>query len=248
MWYWYVNRMDKEHRVTFMNYGYADDQPPQLSDCDLDNRYPLQLYHYTASQISLEGKKVLEVGCGRGGGAEYLGRCFRPSTLIGLDISQKAVDFCRKKYRDDQYLSFVCGDALDLEQLYSPESIDVVVNVESSHRYTDFPAFANGIYKILSPGGHLLLTDFRKSDEWQQVQEELQEAGLTIIRTEDITSNIVRALDEDSPRRETLIEEMTPRILNNVAREFAGTKGTNLYRSFANGERLYYAMVVQKPA
>lgn len=231
-----------------MNYGYADDQPPQLSDCDVDNRYPIQLYHYTASQIPLEGKKVLEVGCGRGGGAEYLGRCFRPANLIGMDISEQAVDFCIEKYGDDKHLSFVRGDALALEQLFSPESFDVVVNVESSHRYTDFSAFAKGIYTILSPGGHLLLTDFRKSDKWDPVQDELREAGLTIIRTEDITSNVVRALDEDSARRETLIEEMTPRILNNVAREFAGTKGTKLYRSFAHGERLYYAMVIQKPA
>lgn len=231
-----------------MNYGYADDQPPQLSDCDVHNRYPLQLYDYTISQIRLEGKEVLEVGCGRGGGAEYLGRCFRPANLIGMDISQQAVDFCLKKYRDNKHLSFMCGDALALEQLFSPESFDVVVNVESSHRYTNFPAFAKGIYTILSPGGHFLLTDFRKSDEWEQVQEELREAGLTMIRTEDITSNVVRALDKDSARRETLIEEMTPHILNNVAREFAGTKGTDLYRSFANGERLYYTMVLQKPA
>lgn len=230
-----------------MNYGYAYDQPPPLSDCDVDNRYPLQLYHYTASQIPLKGKKILEVGCGRGGGAEYLGRHFRPANLIGIDISQQAVNFCLEKYRDDKHLSFMCGDAMTLEQLFSPESFDVVVNVESSHRYTDFPAFAKGIYTILSPGGHLLLTDFRKSDKWERVQEELREAGLTMIRTEDITSNVVRALDEDSARRETLIEEMMPPILNNVAREFAGTKGTNLYRSFANGERLYYAMVIQKP-
>lgn len=231
-----------------MNYGYADDQPPPLSDCDVDNRYPLQLYHYTASQISLEGKKVLEVGCGRGGGAEYLSRCFRPANLFGIDISQQAVDFCQEKYSDDKHLSFMYGDAVALEQLFSPESFDVVVNVESSHRYTDFSAFAKGIYTILSPGGHLLLTDFRKSDEWEQVQEELREAGFTMIRKEDITSNVVRALDEDSARRETLIEEITPRILNNVAREFAGTKRTGLYRSFANSERLYYAMVLQKLA
>lgn len=243
-----MNRMDKEHRVTFMNYGYADDEPPKLSDRDVDNRYPLQLYHYTASQIPIEEKEVLEVGCGRGGGAEYIGRCFCPANLTGLDISQKAVDFCQEHYSDDKELSFVCGDAQALEQVFSPESFDVAVNVESSHRYTDFTAFAEGIYSILTPGGHFLLTDFRDSDEWEQVQEDLWEAGFSMIRTQDITSNVVRALDEDSARRESLIEELTPRILNNVAREFAGTKGTSLYRSFANGERLYYAMLLQKPA
>ncbi|SVD50227.1 uncharacterized protein METZ01_LOCUS403081 [marine metagenome] len=33
-----------------------------------------QLYHYVAASVDLDGKKVLEVGSGRGGGANYVTR------------------------------------------------------------------------------------------------------------------------------------------------------------------------------
>ena len=33
-----------------------------------------QLYHYVAAAVDLDGKKVLEVGSGRGGGANYVTR------------------------------------------------------------------------------------------------------------------------------------------------------------------------------
>ena len=36
---------------------------------DEQNRYGIQLYHRTATQADLSGKKVLEVSCGHGGGA-----------------------------------------------------------------------------------------------------------------------------------------------------------------------------------
>ena len=34
----------------------------------------LQLYHYVAAAVDLDGKKVQEVGFGRGGGANYVAR------------------------------------------------------------------------------------------------------------------------------------------------------------------------------
>ena len=33
-----------------------------------------QLYHYVAAAVDLDGKKVLEVGSGRGGSASYVAR------------------------------------------------------------------------------------------------------------------------------------------------------------------------------
>ena len=58
-----------------MNYGYANDSlKVQLAGDDEISRYPLQLYHVTATQSgSLKDKDVLEVGSGRGGGREGVG-------------------------------------------------------------------------------------------------------------------------------------------------------------------------------
>jgi cyclopropane fatty-acyl-phospholipid synthase-like methyltransferase len=66
-----------------------------LEASDEPNRYFIQLYHRNATQVDLTGKRVLEVGCGHGGGADYLVRTLGPAAWTGLDLS---VDFCRKRH------------------------------------------------------------------------------------------------------------------------------------------------------
>jgi hypothetical protein len=57
--------------VVFFNFGYEEDPPMALplSASDEPNRFGIQLYHTTAAQVDLTGKRVLEVSCGAGGGA-----------------------------------------------------------------------------------------------------------------------------------------------------------------------------------
>ena len=64
-----------------MNYGYAtitkDGKLVQnLKKRDEEERFQYQLYHFTATQmnemVNCQGKSVLEVGCGRGGGLNYV--------------------------------------------------------------------------------------------------------------------------------------------------------------------------------
>ena len=65
----------KRRMWRLMNYGYApltDDTPLVLDPADEPDRYALQLYYFVASAGALQGKDVLEVGSGRGGGAVFL--------------------------------------------------------------------------------------------------------------------------------------------------------------------------------
>jgi hypothetical protein len=57
VWYWYVNRVDKNAEVLFMNYGYkyAGDQI-ELEPEDEPNRYSVQLYHLLGSSAGIAGK------------------------------------------------------------------------------------------------------------------------------------------------------------------------------------------------
>jgi len=68
--------------VVFLNIGYEEDPPMALplAESDEPNRFHIQLYHRIATQADLGGKRVLEVGCGHGGGASYLSRTLRPAS------------------------------------------------------------------------------------------------------------------------------------------------------------------------
>ena len=101
-----------------------------LAEFDEPNRFPIQLYHRTATQVDLSGKRVLEVSCGHGGGASYLVRTLHPASYTGLDLNPAGIAFCRKRHNLPG-LDFVQGNAEDLP--FADESFDAVINVESSH-------------------------------------------------------------------------------------------------------------------
>ncbi|MDT5228164.1 MAG: hypothetical protein QOH94_1957, partial [Mycobacterium sp.] len=72
----------------FFNYGYEEDPAMgiPLDEADEPHRFFIQLYHRTATQVDLAGKKVLECSCGHGGGASYLVRTAHPASYTGLDL------------------------------------------------------------------------------------------------------------------------------------------------------------------
>src|SRR5579862_140298 len=72
LWYPFLTRLSGRSPVSFLNYGYADDEPgkgPSLMEQDEPDRPCIQLYHHVVSAVDLRGLDVLEVSCGHGGGA-----------------------------------------------------------------------------------------------------------------------------------------------------------------------------------
>lgn len=247
IFYRFLSRTYRRPDWKFMNYGYAplegEDGRPELNPEDEYNRASIQLYHHLTSAVSLRGKEVLEVGCGRGGGAEYVTRYQKPQRMVGLDLSPSGIAFCRQLYSVEG-LSFEVGDAQSLP--YPDESFDILLNVESSHCYGDVSAFFNQVYRVLRVGGTFLLADFRRVPDIPAFKAALDASGLTTIREEDITSRILRALDLEQPHRTAFIKEMISPLLRGFSHQFAGTPGSKIYDRFTQGESLYLSFVLQK--
>jgi fatty-acid O-methyltransferase len=145
--------------VVFLNFGY-EEYPPMalpLAESDEPKRFPIQLYHRTATQVDLSCKDVLEVGCGHGGGASYLTRTLHPASYTGLDLNPAGIAFCRARHNLPG-LDFVRGDAENLP--FPDQSFDAVINIESSHCYPRFPRFLTEVARVLRPGGHFLYPTF----------------------------------------------------------------------------------------
>ncbi len=205
-WYETLVMLDRERDITFMNYGYAGLDPDAseitLNDREQVNRYCIQLYHHVVAAIDLSGKDVVEVGSGRGGGAFHITRYLKPRSMVGIDFSRKAIEFCRKYYSIDG-LSFTQGDAENLP--LGDGSVDAVINLES-----------------------------------------FKDSGLRVVRENDITLNVVRALELDNDRKERLIAQKCPKILKRATQEFAAVKGTRTYETFKSGHSRYLSFVLHK--
>ena len=245
--YDFITFLDRgEPGLTLMNYGYAapDDSPSTTPYDPLHCRQ--QLYHHLAEAVPLEGRRMLEVGSGRGGGASYVMATFHPASLVGVDLSPRAVRFCRRRYSGRPGLSFQRGRA---EALPFPDaSFDAVLNVESSHGYARMDHFLREVTRVLRPGGRFLWTDFRLKDRMPGLREALKKAGFLMERERLITECVVAALDQDEAYKDELIERKVPRWLRRPARVFGGMRGTTIYESFKDGGREYWSFILRAPS
>jgi len=247
LWYHYLTYIDPDHEMTFMNYGYAETGPDALSPTldreDEANRYCIQLYQHLTTGVDLKGRDVLEVGCGRGGGASFVARYLKPASLTGIDIAASSIDYCKRHYCTSG-LTFARGDAVALD--FGPGSFDAVINVESSHYYRFMPGFLAEVRRVLKPDGWFLFADFRKREEMPVLRRQLVDAGFEVVRETNITNNILRALEVDNERKLTLIHKRVPWLLRKTFKEFAGTPGSATYESFSEARWEYSSFTMRR--
>lgn len=231
-----------------MNFGYVPNEHEKalvLLPGDEIDRYFIQLYHYLAIKTRIDGKDVLEVGSGRGGGSSYMYNYLHPKSMTGLDLAGGAVRFANQYWAHDG-LRFIQGNA---ESIPLPdEGMDVVINVESSHAYGSFPTFVSEVKRVLKPGGIFLITDMRLPEGLKTVQGYLSGSGMEVLEEEDITDNVVRAMDTDDENRIRRIHTLVPSWLQSAIKEFVGVKESAIHRHLRDRDRLYYRWMLRKKA
>jgi ubiquinone/menaquinone biosynthesis C-methylase UbiE len=87
--------------------------------------------------------------------------------------------------------------------------------------------FLEGVCRVLKPQGYFFFADLRAKEQLSSLKRQLENTGLTMLKEEIITPNIVRALNLDNKRKYELIKQIIPKILQKPYYEFAGMKGTN---------------------
>jgi ubiquinone/menaquinone biosynthesis C-methylase UbiE len=237
-WYPFLSRRWDAEDVLLINYGYEEDPPMALplQESDESHRYSIQLYHRTATQTDLKGKKVLEVSCGHGGGSSYVVRTLGPAAYTALDINPDGINFCRKRH-EVPHLEFVHGDAQNLP--FDNATFDAVINVEASHGYPDFPGFLAEVERVLRSGGHFLYTDFRGRDEFAEWDEALAQSPLRMESKTIINQEVLRGLDGNSTRYLDLVGRNLPAVFRPFGRLFAGVPGSLMYRQLQSGGLSY---------
>ena len=233
-----TRRLGQDDDVVFLNWGYEEDPPMglPLDESDEPNRYSIQLYHQTATQVDISGKDVLEVSCGHGGGASYLTRTRHPASYTALDFNPAGIDFCKKRHELPD-LKFVQGDAQDLP--FPDESFDAVINVEASHIYPDFERFLAEVARVLRPGGHFLYADFRNRDAFVAWEAALTKPPLRLVSKRVIDTEVVRGLQKNSPRSTEIINGYLPAFARRFGREFAVVDGSLFYKDLERGDISY---------
>ena len=247
MWKWWYQKLAKTNdrsEFRFMNYGFEDGNGLELEPEDEPNRMFIQLYSMNIRGVDLEGRDVLEVGSGRGGGASWIAKTHSPARLTGVDFSSEAVGLCKRWYAGQSNLNFVEGNAQDLP--FDDESFDVVYNVESSHCYGDMAAFVEQAHRVLRPGGMFCWTDLRDAKTMTTLPSLFESKGFEIMESTDVVQEVIKALDEINESKMKAIEENVPKSVRRSFETFAGVKGTPVYEGFVSGSMAYHRYLMRK--
>jgi 2-polyprenyl-3-methyl-5-hydroxy-6-metoxy-1,4-benzoquinol methylase len=112
-------------------------------------------YHFLMPylQSRFSGLEVLDVGCGSGYLTKWLADL--GNHVVGTDNSVAAVEICRARYPD---LEFVRASAYDLAELLSDRKFDLVTSFDVIEHLHDQERFLRIAGELLAPGGRLLLT------------------------------------------------------------------------------------------
>lgn len=252
LWRFVYNKLavkDKAGQLLFMNYGYAKEAEQEgsfvlrLDPKDEPFRYTIQLYHHVVEEVDLRDKEVLEVGCGRGGGGSFFLRYHQPRFYTGVDLSASAIQWCKEhmQFSNAQWLQG-SADALPVPD----SSVDVLINVESSHCYSSMLNFISEVFRVLRPGGYFAFCDMRTPAAAEALDRNFAALGLKVLHHKVITGEVLRALERVSEKREQQIMSQVPGFLHSVFRDFVGMKNTALYNMMANGEMVYLSYLLQK--
>jgi len=106
-------------------------------------------YEYALQFV--EGKTVLDAGCGTGYGSNMLAS--RARRVVAVDLSAEAIDYCRTHYSTAN-LEFV---QMDVTQLGFRRLFDVAVSFQVIEHLPDPGAFLESLKQAVMPGGTILL-------------------------------------------------------------------------------------------
>jgi len=182
-------------RLPFLNLGYhpaADEKAGAIALGGDLKRFQcnLNLYTQALGAVRLGGRDVVEIGSGRGGGAAALVRYHEPRSYIAIDGCRRQVETCRALYPQ---VKFLYGNACAIP--LPDASADVVLNVESSHCYSDLGAFVAEVRRVLRPGGLFCLTDIVYEKSLITRYFELLHQNFQVQRQVDVTAKVVRCLE-----------------------------------------------------
>ena len=198
--------------LTCMNYGYYDfetnNKGLELNQKEEGWRFAIQLYHRLIGDTQLKDKDLLEIGCGRGGGASFISRYHEPASYTATDGTMSNVMFCERAH-DAPNLKFQWSKAEKLP--FDDKAFDVVINVESCNYYEPFNAFASGVHRVLRPDGYFLLTMFDTPNNMRAYSAACQNNGFELLQTEDMTFNVAMAIKEFAAGKNLFANQTTIR-------------------------------------
>lgn len=103
--------------------------------------------------------RVLDIACGTGYGCHMVAkeRKREITEMIGVDLDEETIQYANIEY-NHQKVTYIRGDALDPTLPDMIGTFDTILSFETIEHVPDDTQFMNNIYRLLKPGGTLVLS------------------------------------------------------------------------------------------
>jgi len=170
---------------------------------------------FFAGRVDIEGKRVIDLGCGLGGKSAFYST-LGADEIVGVDILQdnidKAVKYC--EFKDFKLTRFQYADAAHLP--FDDASFDIAISDDSFEHYPDPAGVISEAARVVKPAG-LFVIDFTQwaSPYGHHLQRWIKAPWAHLILTTDEIIAITREVGEKqiatvhNPRqREILLQKL----------------------------------------
>lgn len=108
---------------------------------------------------TVDGLRVLEIGCGQGVGTELLFKRFKAGQVVAMDIDPEMIERAEKRlsHYSSEKLKLVCGDVTRLDA--PDESFDAVFDFAILHHVPVWQDAVGEIRRVLRPGGRFFFME-----------------------------------------------------------------------------------------
>jgi len=157
--------VDAQHYAASFGFQWHRYQKTQLDHDEVRESEQNFLMKTALRPEDLNGKLVLDVGCGMGRFAEVATRW--GARVVGIDLSA-AAEVAAKNLADRDFVAFQ-ADVFALP--FAPESFDIIYSVGVLHHTPDCEAAVKTLAKFLKPGGLLVVWLYSGYNKWYRFSD-----------------------------------------------------------------------------
>jgi 2-polyprenyl-3-methyl-5-hydroxy-6-metoxy-1,4-benzoquinol methylase len=140
---------------------------------------------------NIEGKKVLDIGCGRGNLSFYLAQ--KGAKVIGIDLSKNFINYCKDQLKDSNLnLDFIVMNAQIPD--FEDKTFDVIVGSRIIHHLPDIESFFRECKRLLKKDGFVTFMEpLKKNPIVEMNRKHLNPKARTIYEHPLFLSDILKA-------------------------------------------------------
>jgi ubiquinone/menaquinone biosynthesis C-methylase UbiE len=128
--------------------------------------------------IDLNGKAIMDGGCGSGYATELIVNEFHPSQIVAFDFMPEQIALAKKR---NLKVDFAVGDLTKIDA--ADETFNAVFIFGVLHHIPQWTEALSQISRVLKHGGVLLVEEPRSRFNWNDFETGIKQAGFEIVDT-----------------------------------------------------------------